>query len=238
VSTIDIRPQENNISLVIPAYNEESRIETVIRNYVNGFPAREIIVVCDGCLDGTSKIVINISSKYPSVKCLNFEHNLGKGGAIIEGFKIAQGDIIGFVDADESVEPEDIAKMVKALSENDGVIASRKLKDSKILIKQPFKRRFASKLFNIFVRVIFRLNFNDTQCGAKLFRKSAIQKVLPELKANGFEFDVEPLWRLKQQNLDVIEFPITWKHSEGSKFSLTKSLGMFYSLLKVRFMGN
>lgn len=221
------------VSIVIPAYNEESRIKTVLSKYSNHFQNQEIIVVCEG-IDNTPNLVKEASERYPEIKLLNFKERLGKGGAIIEGFKAAKGDKIGFVDADGSVEPDDVKGMFDCLSDAEGVIASRRLKDSKILVKQPVKRWFASRVFNILVRLIFGLKFKDTQCGAKVFRKEAIKDVFSELKTKGFEFDVELLWRLKQKGYNVIEFPITWKHSEGSSFSLSSAPNMFFSLLKVR----
>ncbi len=221
------------ISIIIPAYNEEKRIETILLNYSNHFQDQEIIVVCDGT-DKSQNIVGKLSEKYPNIKLLRFEKKLGKGGGIIEGFKEANGDKIGFVDADESVTPDDVKRMFDCLPDVDGVIASRRLKDSRILIKQPTKRRIASRVFNIIVRLIFSLNLKDTQCGAKVFRKEAIKDVLSELKTKGFEFDVELLWRLKKKGYKVVEFPITWRHSEGSSFSLSNAPKMFFSLLKVR----
>jgi len=221
------------ISLVIPAYNEEDKIETTLSNYSNLFQDQEIIVVCDGT-DNTQNIVRELSKKYPNIKLLNFEKRLGKGGGIIEGFKAAKGERIGFVDADESVEPDDVMKMFNLLSDVDGVISSRYLKDSKILVKQPLRRRFASRIFNIIVRVIFGLHFKDTQCGAKVFRKEAIEDVFSELKTKGFELDVELLWRLRKKGYKIMEFPITWKHSESSSFSLSNAPKMFFLLLKVR----
>jgi glycosyltransferase involved in cell wall biosynthesis len=230
-----VKTRSNHISLVIPAYNEESRIETVLVNYCEYFPNEEIIVVCNGCDDDTPNIVEGLGSKYPQIKILNFRQKLGKGGSIIEGFKVAEGDKIGFIDCDQSVEPEDVEKIFCALSHADGVIASRRLKDSQILAKQPLRRRIASKTFNLLVRMIFSLRFKDTQCGAKVFRREALKSVLPELRTGGFEFDVELVWRLKGKGYKVVEFPIRWKHSEGSTFSLSNAPGMFLSLLKVRF---
>jgi len=226
--------KDKSVSLIIPAYNEEKRIETVVLNYAKHFSSQEIIVVCDGCVDNTAVIVNNLCAKYPNIKCLIFKERLGKGGALRKGFEIAQRDIIGFVDADESVEPQDVERMLGVLSHTDGVIGSRKLKDSRILIKQPFKRRLASKMFNILVSAIFQLNFKDTQCGAKVFLKGPIKKVLPELKTSGFEFDVELLWRMKRLGFNVIEFPISWKQSQGSTFRLSNSWAMFISLLRMR----
>jgi glycosyltransferase involved in cell wall biosynthesis len=222
-------------SLIIPAYNEEDRIKTVLSNYATNFPAAEIIVVCDGT-DNTKKIVREGSEKYMNIKLLHFERKLGKGGAISEGFKAAKGEQVGFVDADESVEADDVKKMFDLLSDYDGVIASRKLNESKILVRPPLKRIIASSTFNILIRVIFGLDFKDTQCGAKVFRKEAVNDILSELTTEGFEFDVELLWRLKNKGYNVVEFPITWKHSEGSSFSLSNAPKMFFSLLKVRIL--
>jgi len=221
------------ISIVIPAYNEEQRIKTVIKNYCGFFHDFELVVVCDG-IDSTNKIVRELMISCPQIKLLEFSNRLGKGQAIKEGLKKAIADKVGFVDADESVEASDVKKMFDALSYADGVIASRRLKESKILIKQPLKRRISSGIFNIFVRILFGLNFKDTQCGAKVFRRNAIEECLFELNTKGFEFDVELLWRLKKRGLNIIEFPITWKHSEGSSFGLSNAPKMFFSLLKVR----
>ncbi len=231
---MSVQTSANKASLIIPAYNEEARIETVLSNYCHHFPNQEIIVVCNGCTDDTPNIVRQLCFEYLQIKPLNFKKKLGKGGAIIEGFKAADGDIIGFIDADESVGPDDVKRMFHALSNADGVMASRKLKDSRILVKQPLKRRIASRAFNTLVRMMFNLDFKDTQCGAKVFKKEAIKSVLGELNTKGFAFDVELLWRLKNKGYKVTEFPITWKHSEGSTFSLLNAPGMFFSLLKVR----
>ncbi len=225
-----------NVSLVIPAYNEENRIKNVMTRYLDFFPVFELIVVCDGT-DNTASIVKEFMDKYPQIKLLEFNERLGKGKGIIEGMKIARGNKIGFVDSDESIDAGDVGKMVDALSGADGVIASRRLKQSRVLIKQSLMRRISSKAFNILVNIIFNLGFEDTQCGAKFFRKEAIGDVLNDLKTKEFEFDVELLWKLKKKGYNVVEYPITWKHSEGSSFSLFNGPKMIFSLLKVRLWG-
>ena len=222
------------LSLVIPAYNEEARIESVVKNICDQFPGQEIIVVCNGCIDNTADLLNSLRSRYQQIKVLNFPQKLGKGGAIIEGFKIAQGQRIGFADADDSVEPSDIKKLFDALDNSDGVIASRRLVGSKITSHQPIIRRFSSKAFNIIVRALFNLEYKDTQCGVKVFRREALKDVLGSLSATGFEFDVELLWKLKKRGYRTVEFPVTWKHAEGSTFRLANAPHMFVSLLKIR----
>lgn len=224
----------SDISLIIPAYNEAQRIEPVVKNYCACFPEAEIIVVCNGCRDKTPEIATQLSLLYPNIEVLVYHEKLGKGGAIIEGFKHAHRNMIGFVDSDESVNPAEVMGMFEALSRADGIIASRRLSGSKIMVRQPIPRRLASKAFNILVRIIFGLHFKDTQCGAKVFTKEAVQSVLNQLTTNGFEFDVELLWSLKKQKRTVLEYPITWRHSEGSTFRLSNSPKMFVSLLRLR----
>lgn len=220
-------------SIIIPAYNEECRIENVILGYLSEFPGHEFIVVCDG-KDNTKNIIRQLSHVHNNISLLSYDERLGKGRAIIEGFKVAKGDLIGFVDADESVTPNDVKGMFNALKNVDGVIASRRLKESTILAKPSLKRQAASKAFNVLVRDLFDLPFKDTQCGAKFFKREAVLDIVDDLHTCGFEIDVEILWRLKNKGYRVVEYPITWKHSEGSKFKLSQSWNMLVSLLRIR----
>lgn len=221
-------------SIIIPAYNEEKRIKFTIKNLLMEFPGQEIIVVCDG-QDHSVDIVNNLSFEYPNIMLLSSKNRLGKGGALVQGFKAANGREVCFVDADESVSTIDLKRMFLALNDADGVIASRRIAGSKILAEQPLMRRIASRAFNIFVRLLFNLPFKDTQCGAKIFKREALFNILDEIKTTGFEIDVELLWRMKNKGYIIKEYPITWKHTEGSKFKLSHSNGMFISLLKTRF---
>ncbi len=226
------------ISIIVPAYNEEQRIEKTLLDYSDYFSKNqkdyEIIVVCDG-IDRTAKIVKSIMNDRKNIRMAEFRKKLGKGGAIIEGFKAAKGDIIGFTDADESVSPEDFYMLSKRINGNDCVIGSRRATGAKILVAQPLKRRLASRLFNIFINVVFGLGVKDTQCGVKIARKSAIDSVASNILSMGFEFDVEFLWLLKKNGFSIKEMPITWKHTIHSSFSLWRGPGMIYSLLRVRF---
>lgn len=222
-----------NISLVVPAYNEEKRISTMLSQYCSHFSDSEIIVVCDST-DNTLNIVKSLTKNNTNIKLLHFDNRVGKGGAIIEGFKITSGDINGFVDADESVKPFQVVAMIDELSNADGVIASRHLNDSKIIVKQPLKRRFASKCFNIFVRLMFIFLLKTHNVVQNFFKKKAIAGILSELVATGFEFDVDLLWKLKKSGCTIVEYPIEWSHSEGSGFSLKCAPKMMISLIRVR----
>lgn len=227
------------ISIVIPAYNVAEHLENVITALLD-IPDIEIIIVEDGSLDGTKDIAESLTKRYENVILISGRERCGKGLAIKKGLEISKGDVVGFLDADESIGIIDLKNLLDALSEVDvdvdvdAVIASRWLKTSKIIKKQPLRRRIASRVFNILIRLIFNLPFKDTQCGAKVFRKDVIKDILSEIKATGFEFDVELLWKLKKRGYKIKEIPITWKHEEKSSFKLSYAPQMLLSLLKIR----
>src|SRR3989344_1181487 len=136
------------LSIVIPAYNEEKRIGKMLKAYTYFFnkqvPNHEIIVALNGCKDNTLKVVKSFSSK--RLRYINLKES-GKGGAIIEGFKHAKGELIGFVDADLSTSPSDFNELVEKIDDYGGIVASRWIKGAKIDIKQSLMRRFFSRGF-------------------------------------------------------------------------------------------
>lgn len=226
------------LSLVIPAYNEEKRIEKVIDSYSAFLGEKydyELIVVCDGN-DKTAGIVMERMANDMHIRLLKFAQRLGKGGAIIRGFSASMKDVVGFLDSDESVSPEDFEKLIKELNDADCAIASRHVEGAVISVNPPWKRRISSRIFNILVNLMFNLDIKDTQCGAKVLKKDSLDMLLPEFKTKGFEFDVELLWRLKKAGFAIKEVPVVWKHEGGSTFSLRYSVEMFINLLKVRFL--
>lgn len=231
---------EKSISLIIPAYNEEKRVRTVLEKYVNylkkNFLDFELIVICNNCNDRTPGIVKDFSKKEKNVILMNFPYRTGKGGAVIEGFKKAKNELIGFTDCDRSTSPEQFHKLVQALGKGtDVAIASRALAKSIMPVAQPFYRRFLGLGFSFIVNLLFNLNIMDTQCGAKIFKKEAIKKILPELILKGFEFDVEILWRAKKAGYKIKEVPIVWINEKESKVSPFSVIAMFVGLLKLYF---
>lgn len=225
------------ISIIVPAYNEETRIRGMLELYAGYFLGKyrdcEFIVVADGS-DGTATIVKEMIAKFPGIRILEYGTRLGKGGGILEGFRHARGDILAFVDADESVAPSDLDRIIAGLDSAQCAIGSRRVPGSQITQRQPLKREIMSRFFNLLVNMMFHLGISDTQCGAKAFRRNVVNAVLPEIGSNGFEFDVELLWRIKRDGFSIIEVPIEWKHSEHSRFSLKHAPDMFINLLSIR----
>lgn len=222
------------ISVVIPAYNEESRIEQTLIDYSKGLATRgeyELIVVCDGSTDSTAEI----ATKY--AKVLTFPHRLGKGGGVLEGFKVARGDIVGFADADSSLKSDQFLRLLDEMDRTGSgcVIADRKSREALIIESQYLIRRLASESFNfLFTRALFGLRVKDSQCGGKIFKREYIDKVVPQMACTGFEFDVELLWRMQRAGCVIGEVPVVWKDDKGSKFSFKYIPTMGMNLIKVR----
>ena len=220
-------------SLVIPAYNEEKRIRLLF-DAIGCFDG-ELIVVCDGT-DSTAQVVGEISRARSDliIRCLTFGHRLGKGGGVIAGLSAARAPLVGFFDADGSTTISEMMRLFSCLAEHDGAIGSRWVAGSTLAVRQGILRRLESRSFNLLIRFLFGLDFHDTQCGAKVFRKSAIDQVLPAMISQGFEFDVELLWRLHRAGRRVVEVPIEWQNKDDSRVRKRDMVQMIRGLIRVR----
>jgi len=227
-------PTQTRFSLVIPAYNEEQRIIPLLDS-ISGFDG-ELIIVCDG-VDKTAEIVGRIAAERPEpvIRCLRFDHRLGKGGGVIAGLMAARYPLVGYFDADGSTGIDEMKRLFTKLTTVDGAIGSRWIPGSTLRVRQGILRRVESRAFNLLIRLLFGLTFHDTQCGAKVFKKSAIDAVLPMMISRGFEFDVELLWRLKRAGFVVSEVPIEWQNKGDSRVQKRDMLRMLSGLFMVRF---
>jgi dolichol-phosphate mannosyltransferase len=223
----------NKNTLIIPAYNESSRLFSFLTT-LSPLPA-DILLICDGN-DDTALLAEAFIKNHPNqnIRCLSYPHRLGKGGAVIEGFKNAHTERVGYVDADGSVTCTQLQILFPKLDECDAVIGSRWIEGSVIHHHQSLTRRFMSRVFNECTHFILGLQFKDTQCGAKVFRKTAINAVLPFVHSKGFEFDADLLYNLIIREYMVTEYPIEWNDVDESKVRITDAFGMLYGLLKVR----
>jgi dolichyl-phosphate beta-glucosyltransferase len=232
--------EKMDISIIIPAYNESERIlptlEKICRYMKEEYKSFEIIIVDDGSKDDTVEVLEKFIKKYPQMQLLKHKVNSGKGAAIKTGVMSSKGRLILFSDADLSTPIEELKKLNKAILDGyDISIASRGLKDSNIVIPQPFHRRLAGKIFPLLVRLIVLKDFRDTQCGFKLFTKEAGLFLFSNLQTESFAFDVEILYRAIKNNLKVKEVPVKWINSDISKVNIfTDPIKMFISLFKIR----
>jgi len=230
-----------SVLLLIPAYNEERRIEPVLRDYARYFqdqhPGKfQIVVVLNGCRDNTLGVVRRVATDYPSISALEFADAIGKGGALIEGLKLAPlADRIGYVDADGATPPAAFHDLVRRSDQADCVIGSRWVPGAVLHVEQSNKRRFASRVFHLIVEVLFQMHIRDTQCGAKVMHRDAVEKIHGSLRIADMAFDINLLYSLKHAGYRVLEVPTEWTDKIGSKVALGRtSLVMLLSVIRLR----
>jgi len=232
---------EPSLLLLIPAYNEELRIEPVLRDYARYFQEAfrgnfQLVVVLNGCRDDTRGVVKKVAADYTSISALEFADPIGKGGALIEGLKLAPlADLIGYVDADGATPPKAFHDLVKRIGEADCVIGSRWLPGAVLHVEQTNRRQFASRVFHSIVELFFKMRIRDTQCGAKVMRRQAVERVHSALRIADMAFDINLLYSLKQAGFRILEVPTEWTDKLGSKVTLFRtSLVMFLSVFRIR----
>jgi len=205
------------LDIVIPAFNEEERIDRTLRAYraVVTEPRARFLVALDSCTDGTAAVVRSHAEVDPRVELIEYP-KLGKGGVIMESFRRCDADVIGFVDADCATPPAEFLRLVDMTAEADGAIASRHHPASVLPTPRPRARRITSWAFARFTRMLFGLPYRDTQCGAKAVRRQVIDRVLPLLSSRDFLFDVDLLLTAGRLGFDIVEVPTVWLDQEGS----------------------
>lgn len=227
--------------LLIPAYNEERRIGPVLRDYAAYFQKEyrgkfQLVVVLNGCRDNTAGVVQSVAADYPFVRALEFADPIGKGGALIEGLRLAPlADLIGYVDADGATPPKAFHDLVRHSAEADCVIGSRWMSGSILHVEQSSHRQFASRVFHTIVEVLFWMRIRDTQCGAKVMHRQAVEAIHSALRIADMAFDINLLYSLKRGGFSILEVPTEWTDKIGSKVNLLRtSFTMFLSVVRIR----
>lgn len=229
-----------SLLLLIPAYNEERRIEPVLREYGlyfrNSYAGKfQLVVVLNGCRDNTRGVVERVAREFSTISLIEFRDPIGKGGALIEGLKLAPlCDVIGYVDADGATPPPALHDLVKRIGEADCVIGSRWLPGAVLHVEQTGRRQFASRVFHLIVGVLFQMGIKDTQCGAKVMKRAAVEKIHSRLLTADMAFDINLLYSLKHAGYRILEVPTEWTDKIGSKVTLFRtSLTMFLSVVRI-----
>ena len=234
--------REPDLSLIIPACNEQARIRPTLDAYLAYYGERlgdrfELLVVVNGSTDGTEAIVREYQSRHPALGLLVEPERVGKGGALMRGLRLARGKQVGFVDADGATAPAEFQRLVDQLPGHGAVIGSRWMPGARVTVAQSRGRRLASRLFNGVVRLLFGLRLHDTQCGAKVFTRETLAAVLPNLAITHWVFDVDLLFQVKRAGFSILEAPTEWHDVAGSKLHLRRALPeVLYALLRLRLL--
>lgn len=229
-----------NVSLIIPCYNEGSKLFNNITKIIDFMKLNtnidyEILIVNDGSKDNTYEISKLLSEKHKEVKSVGYLQNRGKGGAVKEGILQSKGEWIIFMDADLSTNLVAINEVLNDNDNYDVIIGSRRHDDTNVIKGQNYVRKFTSKTCSILTNLIIPLHINDTQCGFKAFKGNIAYEFALKQQLNGFAFDVELLYMAKINKCKIKEFGVEWENDEDSRVSVVNnSINFFIDLLKIR----
>ena len=223
------------LDIVMPAHNEEHRIDRTLDAYRAECPDDDVrlLVALDSCTDDTPGIVRRHAAEDHRVRMLEYP-KLGKGGVIAETFGRSDADLVGFVDADGATPPRELLRLADAAAGVGGAIACRRHPAALLPAPRPLAREITSAGFASSVRTLMRLPYRDTQCGAKVLRRDVVDAVLPRLAARDLLFDVDLLATADELGHRVVEVPTVWIDQDGSRVSaLGDSRRMGASLLRL-----
>jgi glycosyltransferase involved in cell wall biosynthesis len=217
-------PPSLELSIVVPAFDEEHRIARSLER-IGAFlrawsTAGELLCVDDGSRDRTVELIEAYASRGPvPVRCLRNGRNLGKGASVRAGMLAARGRFVLFTDADLSAPIEEAPLLLEPLRAGrlDVALGSRALDRRRIARPQALPRDLLGRLFNQAIRRLTGLAIADTQCGFKAFRAAPVRSLVEALKTSGFGFDVELLGLCQAAGLRMGEISVAWSHADGSK---------------------
>jgi len=226
-----------DLSVVIPAYNESSRLGATLLRLVEYLRLRggawEVLVVDDGSRDSTFEVAAGFSEQ--GVQPLRLSVNQGKGAALRRGVLNSRGRRVLLMDADQSTPIEDLSRLEPHLAEADVVLGSRAVADSSIERRQPRYREWMGRVFNRIVRLVAVDGIRDTQCGFKLLDGEAARRLFADMTVDRFAYDVELVWLARRRGLKVAEVGVSWvDHPDSRVDPLGDSLRMLWDVLTLR----
>lgn len=235
----------SNLTIIYPIFNEENRLPKSffhIIKYLKHEKNRkiELILVDDGSRDKSLELIKNFKKKYKSkfnIKIVSLRINKGKGFAIYRGISKAKYEWILTLDIDHSVNLNQLNFWEKKnYISNDAFvyIGSRTHKDSEV--KKLLVRSFLGKIFSFIIKLLFRIELADTQCGFKLYKKNIAKKCFKNLIRTRYEHDIEVIIKLKKNKIKIKELPVKWIHKKDSKVNIfIDPLKMFLGILILKF---
>ena len=219
-----------DLSIVVPAYNEEHRLRPTLDRlhaFLSQQPLRyEVIVVDDGSKDDTCGVVEHAMTEIPHLRLLRQTPNRGKGAAVRMGMLGARGQIRVMCDADCSMPPEQLPRLLAPIQDcrTEIAIGSRYAEGSKSDVKQPFYRIWWSRLANKVIQRSLVPGVRDTQCGFKAFTAEAARDLFRRAKIDGWAFDLEILALARRRGFSIEEVGVEWTDDRRSRINPLKDM--------------
>ena len=237
----------NSISIILPLFNEERRLKRTfdkIANFSNKnkIKFKEFIFVNDGSTDNSSNLIEqfikkNLKLSRTKLRLIKLKKNIGKGGALKKGVKVATGNWILTSDIDFSVSLFELEKwqrkkLIKKF--NNVYFGSRSHINS--VVNSKWYRRIIGALLRVLISFFLGIKIKDTQCGFKLYEKKIAKKIFSKIKFLGYEHDIEIVLLLKRNKIKILELPVTWDHVDYSKVNLiSDSIKIFLKIISIKF---
>ena len=221
------------ISIILPAFNEEDNLESSIKDVIDYFDSKErkyeIIVVNDGSTDKTGEIAHTLSTLHENISVIHHSTNKGYGNSLNDGFHAGKCEYLFFTDADRQFRIDSLDKFLPFMEEGkvDMIIGYRiDRKDNPL-------RKFFSNCFNGIVRILFSLDYKDTDCAFKLFKKGAFESL--KIKSDDFLFNAELLAKAKVKKLKIVQLGVDHYPRHGGESTISYK-HIFQTLKKLFFL--
>ena len=229
------------LSVVIPAFNEASRIERTLDRTVEFLDGRgqswEIIVADDGSRDETPATVRRYIESHgdAAMRLVALPHNRGKGAALRAGVAATRGERVLLMDADLATPIEELESLVQALDSGYKVATgSRAVATSNVTRPQSALRVLLGRAGNLWIRSLAVPGVHDTQCGFKLFDGDVARQLFARCREDRFGIDIEVLCLARRKlGLDIAEVGVRWEHQEGSKVRWNDYLDVFLKVPRI-----
>lgn len=217
-------PFDIQVDVVIPVLNEAQVLEksvTTVRDFLTkNFKYRwEVIIVDNGSSDGTLEIAKTLANKFEDVKFIYLQEK-GRGRALREAWQNSTADVVLYTDVDLSTELAAMPKLVDALVHEGYDISTGTRLARSSNTRRCFKREITSRAYNIFLKCILFTKFSDAQCGFKAVTRDVVNKIIPQVKDQGWFFDTEMLVLAEKQGLRIKDIPVTWIEDDDSRVKI------------------
>jgi len=205
-------------SLILPAYNEENRLENCVSTCLEYLgKGDEIIIAEDGSSDRTREIGERLAKKFRNVKFIHFDEKLGRGMALKNAFSFANGDRLGYIDVDMATDMNYLPKLIKYSNKYDLVTGSRYMKAS--VSNRPVLRDIVSRSYNFLIRFLIGVKVYDSQCGFKSFSRKFVNEIVNNISEKSWAWDTVVIVECVKNNYSFKEFPVRWSEAKDASHS-------------------